>query len=351
MRLTRPRSEPEVGEIADGLCLRGPLWLGSGASYDDGRVLISADGLVADVGAARDLDPGDIEEIRVGWIGPGLIDAHVHLGFGDPDHVLRHGVVKVRDLGAPPADAARYRKLAAPRVEVAGPLLTAPGGYPSRSWGSGGYAAFVDDPAQVERLVAGLCTQVDVVKLALEPSGGLPVPSAEVAAAVVRVAHDNDREVTCHALTVAMVERALDAGVDELAHTPTEALPAEVIQRFASAGVRVVSTLQTFVAGGGPAGAIAVDNARRLVEAGVSLRYGTDLGNAGTRPGAEPKELRLLDREVGLGPEGALRAATDPITVGAPAALVGLSGDPLADPGRYRDAEAVVVGRTLLRRL
>ncbi|MBV9098372.1 MAG: amidohydrolase family protein [Frankiaceae bacterium] len=349
MRL-RPRSEPAVGEIDGGLCLRGPLWLGSGPSYDDGRVLISADGLIADVGAARDIDPDGFEEIRVGWVGPGLVDAHVHLGFGEPDHVLRHGVVKVRDLGAPPADAARYRNLAAPRVEVAGPLLTAPGGYPSRSWGSAGYAAFVDDPDQVERLVAGLCTQVDVIKLALEPSGGQPVPSPEVAAAVVRVAHDNDREVTCHALTVAMVERALDAGVDELAHTPTEALPSEVIQRLVSAEVRVVSTLQTFVAGGGPGGAIAVDNARRLVEAGVTLRYGTDLGNAGTRPGADPKELRLLDREVGLGPEGALRVATEPIVVGTPAAVVGLSGDPMVDPGRWRDADVVVVGATVLRR-
>ncbi|MDQ1746142.1 MAG: hypothetical protein QOD07_405 [Frankiaceae bacterium] len=350
MPFLSPRSEPDVGAVGDGLCLRGPLWIGSGPSYDDGRVLVGADGTVAAVGAARDIDPGDVEELRVSWVGPGLVDAHVHLGFGDPDHVLRHGVVAVRDLGAPPADAARYRKLAAPRVEVAGPLLTAPGGYPSRSWGSAGYAAFVDGVDQVERLVAGLCGQVDVVKLALEPSGG-PVPSPEVASAVVRVAHDNDREVTCHALTVAMVERALDAGADELAHTPTEALPAEVVQRIASAGVRVVSTLQTFVAGGGPGGAIAVDNARRLVEAGVELRYGTDLGNAGTPPGADPKELRLLDREVGLGPDGALRAATRPIVVGAPAALVGLSGDPLDDPGRYRDAEVVVVGPTLLRRL
>jgi len=346
MRLLRPRSEPDTGDVGAGLCLRGPLWVGDGTAYDDGRVLVGADGVVAAVGAASDVDVGDAEEIAVGWVGPGLVDAHVHLGFGEPDHVLRHGVVAVRDLGAPPADAARYRKLAAPRVEVAGPLLTAPGGYPSRSWGSAGYAAFVDDPGQVERLVAGLCSQVDVIKLALEPSGG-PVPSAEVAAAVVRVAHDNGREVTCHALTVAMVERALDAGADELAHTPTELLPAELVARLAAGRVRVISTLQTFVAGG--LGAVVLDNARRLVEAGVDVRYGTDLGNAGTRPGADPKELRLLARDAGLGPEGALRAATRPVAAGEPAGLVGLSGDPLADPERYRDADVVVVGRTVLR--
>jgi len=346
MRLLRPRSDPDVGAIDGGLCLRGPLWLGHDAGViPDGRVVVDAGGIVVAAGDAS--TPCDVEEIAVGWVGPGLVDAHVHLGFGEPDHVLRHGVVAVRDLGAPPGDAARYRKLAAPRVEVAGPLLTAPGGYPSRSWGSAGFAAFVDDPAQAEPLVAGLCTQVDVVKLALEPSGG-PVPSAEVAAAVVRVAHDNGREVTCHALTVAMVERALDAGVDELAHTPTERLPEDVVARLAADRVRVVSTLQTFVAGG--LGDAVLDNARRLVAAGVEVRYGTDLGNADTRPGADPRELRLLDREVGLGPVGALLVATEPIVVGAPAAIVGLSGDPIADPRRYRDADVVVVGRTVLRR-
>lgn len=352
MRLLRPRSEPDAGEIDGGLCLRGPLWWGRDAGViADGRLLVDEHGVVAAAGPATDVAPGSAEEIDVRWIGPGLVDAHVHLGFGEPDHVLRHGVVAVRNLGAPPADAARYRKLAAPRVEVAGPLLTAPGGYPSRSWGSAGYAAFVDDPAQAEPLVAGLCTQVDVIKLALEPSGG-PVPSAEVAAAVVRAAHDNGREVTCHALTVAMVERALDAGVDELAHTPTERLPDEVVARLADDRVRVVSTLQTFVAGGlrdGGLGEAALDNARRLVAAGVEVRYGTDLGNAGTRPGADPRELRLLGREVGLGATGALQVATEPIVVGEPAAIVGLSGDPIADPEHYRDAGVVVVGRTVLR--
>ena len=348
MRLFHSRAEPVVGEVDGGLCLRGALWLGPrSASYADGRLLVSADGRVAAAGAAEDVDPGGVEEIRVGWIGPGLVDAHVHVGFGDPDHMLRHGVVEARDLGAPPADAARYRKLAAPRVEVAGPLLTAPGGYPSRSWGSAGYAAFLDDPEQAERLVAGLCTQVDVIKLALEPSAG-PVPSAEIAATVVRVAHDNDREVTCHALTAAMVERALDAGVDELAHTPTERLPDELVDRLSAGGIRVISTLATFVAGG--AGEAALDNARRLVAAGVELRYGTDLGNAGTRPGAEPRELRLLDREVALGPTGAIEAATKPVVIGGEAAVVGLPGDPADDPVHYRDAAVVVVGRTLLRR-
>ena len=330
------------------LALRGALWVGDGASYDDGRVVVGVDGTVTALGAARDVEaPFGAQEISAAWVGPGIVDAHVHLAFGDPEHALAHGVVAVRDLGAPPADAVRWRQLDAPRVEVAGPLLTAPGGYPSRSWGSAGFAAFVDDADQAHRLVRGLATQVDVVKVALEPGGG-PVPSVEVLDAIVAAAHESGLPVTVHALTAEMVDRALTAGVDELAHTPTERLPAETVQRVAAAGTTVVSTLQTFVAGGTGDGAL--DNAAALVEAGATLRYGTDLGNAGTRPGVDPRELVLLADRVGLGADGALRAATAPLALGSAAALVALKADPRRNPGAWRDPVAVVVGNVLLHR-
>ncbi|MDP9239419.1 MAG: hypothetical protein M3O55_02100, partial [Actinomycetota bacterium] len=85
-----------------------------------------------------------------------------------------------------------------------------------------------------------------------------------------------------------------------------------------------------------------------LHRAGVALRYGTDLGNAGTQPGADPRELdRLAD--AGLGRLGALRAATEGsaqaygiragsgrLVLGEPAALVLLGGDPLREPELWR---------------
>ena len=90
------------------------------------------------------------------------------------------------------------------------------------------------------------------------------------------------------------------------------------------------------------------------------LRYGTDLGNAGTRPGVDPRELdRLAD--TGLGRLGALRAATAGsaaapgvrfrsglIEIGRPAAIVVLPGDPLAEPGVWRSPMAVVADGRLL---
>ena len=347
MRLRR-RTPPEPETLGRAVVLDGHVWVGDGSEHTSGRVVVDAGGVVADIGSAADVPaPPDAHHVTATWVGPGLYDAHVHLAFGRPADVLAGGVVAVRDLGAPPTDAARWRSLGAPAITVAGPLLTAPGGYPSRSWGSAGFAAFVDDAEQATRLTAGLAGQVDVVKLALEPNGG-PVPSLETAQAVVAAAHAHGRRVVCHALSVAMVERALDAGVDELAHTPVEPLPAELVARIAAAGVGVVSTLQTFVHGGG--GTTAVANCAALLSAGVEVRYGTDLGNAGTRPGADPKELELLATAVGLGREGALRAATRPLAAGEPAGVVALDHHPLDRPASWRQPRAVAVGGTLLHR-
>jgi hypothetical protein len=145
-----------------------------------------------------------------------------------------------------------------------------------------------------------------------------------------------------------MVERALDAGVDELAHTPTEPLPQEVVGRIAAAGVTVVSTLHTFVAS--HSGRAALANAAALVAAAVPLRYGTDLGNAGIRAGADLRELRLLADAAGLGADGALRAATDPIRVGEKVGLVLLDEDPREHLGAWRMPRAVAAGGTLLLR-
>jgi imidazolonepropionase-like amidohydrolase len=193
---------------------------------------------------------------------------------------------------------------------------------------------------------------VDVVKVALERGdAGWPVLPPQVLRAVVRAAHAAGLAVVAHALTADLVARALDAGVDELAHTPIERLDAELIEQIAASRVSVTSTLQTFFsAGQGPPAAA---NAADLVAAGVRLRYGTDLGNGGTRPGVDPRELDRL-AATGLGRLGALRAATEyaaqapgirsrtgRLIRGRAAELVLLPSSPLTEPGVWRTPAAV----------
>ncbi len=312
------------------------------------------------------------------WVLPGLIDAHVHLGrdpAARPDpygafQVAGHdtGLIGLRDLGAPLAWATRWRTghrpvLAdLPFITVSGPVLTAAGGYPSRSWGGVQSCEFVSSPAQAGWVVQRLAAAgVDLIKVALEPDGqGLPVLVPRVLRAIVAAAHQASLPVVAHALTSELLLRAIEAGVDELAHTPTERLSPDVIERIAASGVSVTSTLQTFFAGG--YGRDAAANAADLVSAGVILRYGTDLGNAGTRPGVDPRELDRL-AAAGLGRLGALRAATEHaagaagmrrrtgrLRVGEPAGLVVLPSSPLVEPGVWRTTTAVFAdGRLTVR--
>jgi imidazolonepropionase-like amidohydrolase len=354
--------------LGRGIALRGTVWPGGEVEPYEGVVVVGGDGRVAELAPAGALAVGT-DLLMLGgarcWIGPGLIDAHVHLAFGTRADAIRGGLVSVRDLGAPPADARRWRTLVrppagSPAVAVAGPIVTAPGGYPSNTWGAHGFATYADGPEQAARTVRELVKiGVDLVKVALEPAGGAPVPSPATVRAVVEAAHSAGLAVTAHALTADMVTRALDAGVDELCHTPTERLGDALVDRIAEAGIPVVSTLQTFFSGGN--GRDAARNAAALHRAGVTLIYGTDLGNTGTRGGVDPRELdRLAD--TGLGRMGALRAATERaarahgirgrsgrIEVGAPAALVLLSADPLVEPGVWRSPLAVIADGRIVR--
>jgi imidazolonepropionase-like amidohydrolase len=335
------------------LALYGAVWPGGDAAViPNGVLLVAGDGTVAALGPAAQVHvPEGVDELRGTWVGPALVDAHVHLAFGTPAAMLNGGVVAMRDLGAPRADARRWRDpVGPPVVAVTGPLLTGPDGYPSRSWGAGGFAAFVDSPEKGRALVRDLAEDgVDLVKVALEPSGGA-VPSLDEVRAIVDAAHACGLAVTAHALTEAMVLRALDGGVDELCHTPVEPLGDATVARVAASGVPVVSTIQTLGAG-------AAQNAAALHAAGVRLVYGTDLGNGGTRPGADERELERL-ADAGLGRLGALRAATGenrPVglrngptgrfDLGGRAYAVVLDADPLLDPSTWRRVLTTVSGR------
>lgn len=373
-RVTAPvRNRGGARATPRGTVFYGTVWTGADAEpFADGVVIVDGHARIAVCGPRTSVDvPADLPAHgdRGSWIGPGICDAHVHLALGGLDDSLAAGLVGVRDLGAPRHLAASLRTGHAPPargkpfVAAAGPILTSPGGYPSLSWGgppgTDGFAVFADTPAEARAAVHELAVGgADVIKIALEPGRGWPVLGPAAVRAAVDTAHAAGLAVVAHALTAEMVVRAVDAGVDELAHTPTERLDEALVGHLADRRIAVVSTLQTFFSAG--VGRAAAANASDLVSAGVVLRYGTDLGNAGTRPGVDPRELdRLAD--AGLGRLGALRAATlhsalapgmrrrtGRLQVGEPAALVLLPVDPLAEPGAWRAPRVVLAdGRTV----
>jgi len=365
--LNRARTSLEPQPVGRTLGFVGMVWIGGTSEPEPGCVLVDPTGRVGEIhlGPRPEL-PSTVLVLGGAqhWIVPGVVDAHVHLAFdesarrGHPSGLVT-GLVGVRDLGSPLSRArqwqtTRNRSVTAPFVAIAGPVLTNPGGYRSRGWGRD-CSTFLTSPDQARATVRQLASDgVDLIKVALDDDDAL---EPKVLTAVVDSAHRLGLPVVAHALTDDRVRRALHCGVDELAHTPVGRLSETTIDRMVVAGMSVTSTLQTFFSAG--YGREAALNATDLVEAGVVLRYGTDLGNIGTRPGVDPRELdRLAD--TGLGRIGALRAATEHaatapgirgasgrIVRGQQASLVLLPASPLDEPGVWRTPAAVFTASRL----
>lgn len=240
------------------------------------RVLIA---LTAAACGPKQVAPTD----EVHW--PAIVDSHVHLAYSPVGPALRrHGVETVVDLAAPEATLG-----AASPIDVigAGPMLTHPGGYPLDAWGRDGYGLGCADAACVTAAVERLISHgARVIKIAGDDDGLAPA----LMPVAVRAAHAHHVNVVIHALSDAGALAGGRAGCDVLAHTPAEALSDATIDAWR--GRAVISTLAAF---GAPA---AVDNLRRLRAAGLTILYGTDLGNLAVE-GPSREEVALL-REAGL---------------------------------------------------
>jgi imidazolonepropionase-like amidohydrolase len=273
-----------------------------GVRFRDGAFdVLLQDGAIQAIDRSVSEPPGaDVR--RGGTLFPGFVDAHVHLSFSKAEAVAGGGVTTVLDLGAPEGFA--FKQHPPLTFRSAGPLLTAPRGYPTRSWGANGYGLEITGATQAREAVARLAGRgAAIVKVAIEPSEG-PVLSLDELQEITRAAHARDLRVAAHALDATSVRAALDAGIDVLAHTPVETLPEEVVKQAGSRGVAVISTLRAF-----GARASALSNLAALAAAGCSVAYGTDLGNGAIRPGLDAKEIGLLTDALGSR-EDALRSAT-----------------------------------------
>lgn len=312
------------------------------ARIDDAAVLLDGAHIAA-VGGAADMHAGSAGTVDATGLllVPGFIDAHVHIGFYDPSAVLHGGVTTVRDLGWPPAQIWPLARRSArddfpgPTILAAGQMLTVDGGYPTRArWAPPGTARVVGSPQEAcaavrEQAEAGAC----VVKVALNSEVG-PTLDPVLLGAIAGEAHERGLKVTGHTYGLDELVKALDAGMDELAHMlmSPERLPAEVVARMAARPMAVVPTLSIFSRG---ALRVAIDNLERFLAAGGHVVYGTDLGNEGPAPGIDKREVRALLR-AGMSPLDVVRSAT----VDA-AAWLGLHSTGVIEPGAFADLVAL----------
>lgn len=326
-------------------------WVGPG-SLVDGVAVVLEGSRISFAGPAWQAPDAD-EQVSGDWfLIPGVVDHHVHIGLSDPRAVLGGGVTFARDLAWPPedifplADISQATDFDGPAIAAAGPMITARGGYPTRSgWAPAGTGLEVSGPEEAAGAVDRVAAQdPSVIKVALNAEAGPTLTDAELVA-VCETAHRRRLAVTAHAQGPGQVERALGAGVDELAHCPwTERLSDDLVEALARQ-MAIVSTLDIHSYGRDtPALGVAVDNLRRFVAAGGRIRYGTDLGNGPIPPGIHIGEVRHLEA-AGLSPDGILRAMTlSPLRSGAEGDVVGLAGDP------FQDVEALGRVRLVVRR-
>jgi len=170
--------------------------------------------------------------------------------------------------------------------------------------------------------------------------------------AACETAHERGLTVVAHVQGEGTTERALGAGVDELAHTPwTERLSDGVVAGLVRGGVRIVSTLDIHSYGRiTPDLRRAVDNLFRFHGAGGTVLYGTDLGNGPIPPGIDVREAQHL-AAARLEVEEILTAMTAwSLHPGARGDLIALDGDPFEDLDALGRVALVVKGGRLVLR-
>jgi len=366
------------GDLADGagrlLALTGANIVdGAGRPpIPDGTVLVR-DGVIAQVGTADEVDvprAAEVVDLDGRWLVPGLVNAHGHVGpDGERSSVpeqleiyAHYGVTTVLSLG----DEAEHMRderwspsLRRARLFVAGPRVGA------------------SSPEEARAEVARRADLgADWVKVGLTNLDAGPVTRDVIAAAEAR-----GLPVAVHIERLEPARLIVEAGADIVAHSVRD-LPVDeafidlMLERDACLTPTLTRELSTFVYAerpdffddpfflerSAPDGLeawltperraqsegtqarywreqlpVAMENLRRLQEAGVRIAMGTDSGPSGRFQGYfEHLELEMMV-EAGLDPEAAMLAAT-----GEAARCIGLAGTVGSiEPGAWADLVAL----------
>jgi imidazolonepropionase-like amidohydrolase len=353
----------------------GTLIDGTGAPPLSDAAVVVRGGRIIEVGRVGDVEvppSATVIDVRGATILPGVFNAHVHSGYRQSSlEAWAHGgVTTVRDLCGPAQYAlvdtlALNPRLA--RVIAAGPFITVPNGYPIVPWGVTN-AVPVTGPEHARAAVNQLVDQgADVIKIALESGGDfgqfIPTLSLQEAAAVVEAAHARGIPVSAHVTTSPDLPRALDAGVDDIAHMVVDYPSSELLARVVRQGVVWVPTLELWRVVGYGHEPRAVANLRRFVEAGGTVSLGTDFDgyDAPFQLGMPVVEMELM-LQAGMSPMQVIVSATrnaahvsnrladlGTVEVGKIADLIAVRGDPLQDIHAMAEVRLVLHSGVVIR--
>ncbi len=292
------------------LVLTGRLIDGTGAEPIPDAVLVILGERIAAVGRRSEVaipNEAQVIDLPGATILPGFINTHVHNTY-NPRNLqtwAQAGVTTVRDLGERPSVpwfSLRDKLCTDPqnaRIIAAGPLVTVPNGYPIR--GNNFPSLTVESPEDARVKIGQLIDDgADVIKITMTSA---PTLSAKEAAAIVETAHQRGVPVSVHATSTADVKRALDAGVDDVAHMATDRALDELIERMVQMDVSWVPTFEALQGKG-------LDNLRRFVSAGGRVALGNDSGYLeGLEVGMPMREMQWMQK-AGMTPMQIIIAAT-----------------------------------------
>jgi imidazolonepropionase-like amidohydrolase len=316
--------------------------------------------------ADRVIDLGDLTVL------PGLIDAHVHLAIGATVRAnaladLRAGFTTVVDLGSRTnrllalRDSINAGHIPGPRVLAAGMWVGTKNGV--CEFNGLGIAGGPD--AFRQRVRENADAGADVIKVCVSgwPADAYARPDAyeigdAALAAVVAEAHDRDKLVIAHDISLGGVRAALRHGVDGLAHAAY--LDDSTAEQLHERGVFLIPTLASLTASDSSAAARALIAAvARAHRTGLRLVFGTD---GGVLPhGRNATEMTVL-ATAGIPPIDVIRMATvnaarvlrlgdsvGTVARGMSADLIAVPGDPLVSLDVMREVRWVMLRGNVVR--
>jgi imidazolonepropionase-like amidohydrolase len=302
-----------------------------------------------------------------GWITPGLVDAHCHLGLRTGGSAVATaaearslavidrdtGVLAIRDTGSPRAFPELDLLPGLPRLIRSGRHLAPPGGYLP------GVAVECPSAVLPTAVAAQAAQGHGWIKLVADwiddVSGDLLArwDTASVKAAV-QDAHALGVKVAAHTFSEEGAAMMVEAGVDSIEHGP--GLSTELLEEMARAGIALVPTMNA-IATFRSIAAVAETRYPRYAahlrelsagfgslvrtahEVGVPIYVGTDAG-CDVRHGLIAREMLALHRDAGLSGTQVLEAASwrarewlglDVLDEGSPADFVVYDTDPRED--------------------